>query len=266
MVRPPLLEATTISSVVAMWNSAASGRWPAASCVFTRSSVCVLRADFRPRLHCSWPSPTGMCRLQSRPAPLQARSRCTMPPDAVAGVCKDKVMDRRLSRSRWPAYTRADSSLAASMRWSSVSPSWLSDMSLPALYRVELVTTWRGVGFELRTGQAQRVARDRLVEHVGHQGHVRLFAGVPAQFGVQVLVLGRAVGAPAVGGEVAQVHHIVQPAALPGGLQAEASQAVAAGVNAGLHFGPERAISREDLHHTAGRVAVELGKGGHAAL
>jgi len=118
--------------------------------------------------------------------------------------------------------------------------------------------TW--VGFELRARQAQRIARDRLVEHVGNQGHAGLPAGVPAQFGIGVLAPGRAIDAPAVGGEIAVVDQVVEQAVLPRRLHAVAAQAIAAGVQTQANLGPRGTVGGEHLHHTTGRIAVQLGQ------
>ena len=117
-----------------------------------------------------------------------------------------------------------------------------------------------GVGLELGAGQPQRIAGHRLVEQVHHHREAGLVGRIPPQLRVELAAFGSAVVAVAIGLEAGVVQQVVQLAGLPGCVQADLAQAVRAHHHRAAHLRRGRAVCGEHLHHTARRVAVELGQ------
>ena len=116
-----------------------------------------------------------------------------------------------------------------------------------------------GVGLPLRAREAERVLGVGLVERVDDHAHVRVAGEVALPAAVELAAAGGAVLAVAVGVEARGVEG--DAVALGGGgavLEAELALLVGAGRAAHGEGGDGRVVFGEDLHHAAGRVAVEL--------
>ena len=115
-----------------------------------------------------------------------------------------------------------------------------------------------GIVLDLLPCQTQRIPRNRLVKHIGHQRQAGLLADRPTQAGIGVHPGRLTVDAPALGRKIAVVYPVVEVTPVPGQLQTHTLEPLGTQVQGGLQLRRLRAIRSEHLQDTPCRIAIQL--------